>query len=277
MMAVEIIDGLVDEHSAARAELVFEEEAAAADGTCGDGRKADAAQASKKGARPLWLVLPGMLTDLGQRRVAECLAERTRNALKQSTDDPIKTRKAPLGLEMQAANQPICTEPLLSALALAAFELSRVAINAHFSNKQGLCQSHIDAAAGLCRSRGNLTALGWLYGPESSMATHYDSPTFPGSNDEWLVSLNVGLSMRFAANDSELLVKSGDVLVMDTLNVRHGVLGVVQNSAPESCPITDCRLGVMLWESYNPDLSGREELARQAEAAVEGVGNLFGE
>lgn len=211
--------------------------------------------------RPRWIVFPGMLTTRGQRRIADCLALRIRAAREKGC---VNTSKTALGLDMQPANQPACTEPLLVDLAQFVFEQA-CKVTAYLG----------DGAKALQHKRHTWTALGWLYGPCSTMKPHFDSPTFEASEHEWLVSFNVGLSLEFSADDQVLVLQSGDVLLMDTLAVKHGVKRVIPGTAPPDCPLKDARLGIMLWESYNPDLGERKSIAQSAETAVEGLQGLF--
>jgi hypothetical protein len=100
-----------------------------------------------------------------------------------------------------------------------------------------------------------LTGLALLYGPQASMSPHYDSPTQPGQRSEWLVMITVGLNVNFRLQEQVHQLKSGDVVVLDSMRVLHGVESIVatgqdQNEALGLPPAS--RLGVLLWQGKSP-------------------------
>jgi len=115
-------------------------------------------------------------------------------------------------------------------------------------------------------SRSNLTGLSLLYAKTSNMPPHYDSPTQPGNTSEWLVMFNLGASIHFRCDDSILEVKNGDAVVMDAMQVFHGVEGVLDSniSTLEVSKIiglhdvcANGRLGVLLWKAQNSDVKSQ--------------------
>lgn len=225
--------------------------------------------------RPLWIVLPGYLVCDTVESMLASVASRVKDARETPSGQRLAEAHKAVGLDMQPVDQPVCTIESLVELAHQAFQDALDAcIKA--AKDQGLSveDGTLDLA-GLDRDRPFLTALGWLYGPQSSMVAHHDTPTFPGSKDEWLVSFNAGLTMNFEADGEPLPLASGDVVVMDTLAVKHGVLGILPGTAPAECSLQDARLGLLLWSSYNPDPKARATLAADEGAAAEGLSNLF--
>jgi hypothetical protein len=96
-----------------------------------------------------------------------------------------------------------------------------------------------------------LTGLSLLYGPQSSMSPHYDSPTQPGQKEEWLCMFTFGSSLLFRLDDETVKMKSGDALVMDSMSVLHGVERILAASVDDLCSKiglpTACRLGLLFW------------------------------
>lgn len=98
----------------------------------------------------------------------------------------------------------------------------------------------------------SLTGVALLYGLNASMPPHYDSPTSAGRKEEWLTMMTIGHSISFRCNQNVLELESGDVLVMDSAAVFHGVERV--SSAHAVYPYQDLglpipsRLGVLFWQ-----------------------------
>ncbi|GBG29197.1 Hypothetical Protein FCC1311_054192 [Hondaea fermentalgiana] len=244
--------------------------------------------------RPLWVLLPGHLDEHAMDALLESVDTRVAAARETQAGRLLGESLRAVGLEMQAISQPVCKLPLLVKFAHTAFAAATNACKIAYAARHGAEQqknsivaelsSDVNAArdldldldmSGLDRERETLTSLGWLYGPKSSMVAHHDTPTFAGSQDEWLVSFNAGLTMIFEADGEELPLSHGDVVVMDTLAVKHGVRRIIPDSAPSHCSLQDARLGLLLWSSFNPDVEARAALAADEMAAAEGVSGLF--
>lgn len=103
-------------------------------------------------------------------------------------------------------------------------------------------------------AHGPLSGLSLLYGVDASMPSHYDSPTQPGQREEWLAMITLGNSVAFRCNNEILILHSGDVLVMDSMAVLHGVERIVadDNENPIcsriGMPFLQARLGILLWQ-----------------------------
>lgn len=100
-----------------------------------------------------------------------------------------------------------------------------------------------------------LTGLALLYGVHTSMPPHYDSPTQPGRRHEWLVMLTLGNPVIFRCNDTRILLQSGDVLVMDSMGVLHGIDDVLELTEPGKHNLHEklglpypSRLGILFWQ-----------------------------
>lgn len=98
-----------------------------------------------------------------------------------------------------------------------------------------------------------LTGLALLYGPKANMSPHFDSPTQPGQRHEWLVMMTVGKAVEFICNDNRITLSSGDVLVMDSMAVLHGVQGIIPDDCTIELPLQGSRLGVLLWQARRVD------------------------
>ena len=132
----------------------------------------------------------------------------------------------------------------------------------------------------------NLTGLALLYGPKGTMLPHYDAPTQPGQQEEWLCMMTMGANVDFVLDDVVVTMQSGDCLVMDSMAIQHGVKCIApstiihQNQDAELSirnilPVKGSRLGILLWQ-------GRTVLpvpkdSHQLEAQIEGMDSLFGE
>jgi hypothetical protein len=85
----------------------------------------------------------------------------------------------------------------------------------------------VPALHNLANPATSLTGLALLYGPRGSMKAHFDSPTQPGQRNEWLANISLGLPVDFVCNTDIVRLYSGDVLVMDSMAVLHGVKQIV--------------------------------------------------
>jgi hypothetical protein len=125
----------------------------------------------------------------------------------------------------------------------------------------------------ICEESTPLTGIALLYGQNASMPAHYDSPTQPGQREEWLVMITLGLTVEFRCNTETLMLKSGDVIVMDSMAVLHGVVRIEPGSnACEQLGLpVQSRLGILFWH-------GREQACATGSpgrADVGGIDSLF--
>lgn len=140
-----------------------------------------------------------------------------------------------------------------------------------------------------------LTGLALLYGPNGKMKAHYDSPTQPPSmttrGEEWLCMMTIGATIQFRANDEILTLHSGDVLIMDSMAVLHGVEGIVVATNDSSLalqdlglPLANTRLGVLFWQAAaavrkadDDDASHTAGPSEETALDAGTISNLFGE
>lgn len=125
-----------------------------------------------------------------------------------------------------------------------------------------------------------LTGTALLYGPNASMPAHYDSPTQPLQREEWLCILSVGLTAVFRCNNDRVELRSGDVLVMDSMAVLHGVEEILQ---PKECDDDDIwervglpwpsRLGIIMW--HGKLASSASDAVAVDIMAFEGMATMF--
>ena len=184
------------------------------------------------------------------------------------------TSSLPLQLGISCGGDLSAKLPMSLTLARRAFLVSRDALH-----RQGAIL-HDD-------ERTPLTGLALMYGPHARMKAHYDSPTQPSKREEWLCIMTVGATVQFRANHEILSLHSGDVLIMDSMAVLHGVEGIVNDdSSLQSLglPHSNTRLGVLFWQaavataaaSKADDASctrQSEEMALEAET----MATMFGE
>ena len=106
----------------------------------------------------------------------------------------------------------------------------------------------------LSQASTSLTGLALLYGPNAYMKPHYDSPTQPGRQSEWLVCASLGATAIFRCNDEQLVLESGDALVLDSMAVLHGIEGIVRddNVASAIGLPPHSRLGILMWQAKTP-------------------------
>jgi hypothetical protein len=129
-------------------------------------------------------------------------------------------------------------------------------------------------------SNGPLSGLSLLYGIEGSMSPHYDSPTQPGQREEWLCMMSLGNSMMFRCNDDIISVHSGDVVVMDSMAVLHGVERIVPDESDPSLslrlglPTTQSRLGIIFWQGRIASPEAPLFIAGE-DISLDGVDSLF--
>jgi len=172
----------------------------------------------------------------------------------------ISTSSRKLALGISTGGDLTSTLPFAVALARKAFRKV-------FEKKD------FEALKEVCREDAPLTGLALLYGPNASMPAHYDSPTQPGQREEWLALATVGNTVSFRCNDDVLELKSGDVVVFDSMAVLHGVEGVAEDDVDYQrlgLPIAS-RLGTLFWQG-RMKLNNRSPVTA---SVVDGVGNLF--
>ncbi|GKY95166.1 hypothetical protein MPSEU_000480100 [Mayamaea pseudoterrestris] len=125
-----------------------------------------------------------------------------------------------------------------------------------------------------------LTGLSLLYGPNSFMSPHYDSPTQPGQKEEWLCMFTFGLPCLFRLDDLCVEMRSGDALIMDSMSVLHGVEKILVDSGADglhSCsriglPIAS-RLGLLFWQGR---LVAIDALSPDDIGMFDGLSTLYG-
>ena len=96
----------------------------------------------------------------------------------------------------------------------------------------------------------NLDGVALLYGINSMMEQHTDSLSRPNiTNEEWTFTFNIGCDICFKLNGKSVIAHSGDVIIIDSRIVMHGVDKIIANTCPKYLPLTDARFGVIVWES----------------------------
>lgn len=131
----------------------------------------------------------------------------------------------------------------------------------------------------LSLSAGPLSGICLLYGLNASMSPHYDSPTQMDQREEWLVMITLGNSALFRCNHDIIELNSGDVLVMDSMAVLHGVEGIVEDTTEKSTcsklelPFAQSRLGILFWKGR--DTINIAALPFDQEDIVDGINELF--
>jgi hypothetical protein len=171
-----------------------------------------------------------------------------------------------------------CGGDLTSTLPAAVAVARRAFRQAALPHKSQLgLASSIPALETLSQPNVPLAGLVLLYGLKASMPPHYDSPTQPGQREEWLVMMTMGRDVRFRCNDDIVQLQSGDVLVMDSMAVLHGVESIVDvdsggfDEKPDlGLPISS-RLGILFWQGQSPV----DKVDSASFSVVEGVGSLF--
>jgi hypothetical protein len=171
-----------------------------------------------------------------------------------------------------------CGGDLTSTLPLAVAVARRAFRQALHQEPQLGDATSIPALETLSQPNIPLAGLVLLYGLKAAMPPHYDSPTQPGQREEWLVMMTMGNDVRFRCNDDIVQLQSGDVLVMDSMAVLHGVESIVdlddgggRIEKPDlGLPISS-RLGILFWQGQSPV----DKVDSASFSVVEGVGNLF--
>ena len=89
-----------------------------------------------------------------------------------------------------------------------------------------------------------------LYGINGKMASHKDGLSRPHiTNEEWTFTINIGCDIEFELNGNQLIAHSGDILIMDSRHVLHGVKRIIPNTSPMDIPLNNSRLGIIFWET----------------------------
>lgn len=117
------------------------------------------------------------------------------------------------------------------------------------------------------------------------MLPHYDAPTQPGQQEEWLCMMTMGANVDFVLDDVVVTMQSGDCLVMDSMAIQHGVKCIAPSSIGQDqggglpimniLPVKGSRLGILVWQGRT--LLPVSNDSNQSEAQVEGMDLLFGE
>jgi hypothetical protein len=217
-------------------------------------------------------------TSIARLLVQEALACHARNCDGADPDyAAIQTSVSSLKLELGIACGSDLSDILPQAVAIARRAFQQAAASPLLLPDDTNNDSHLQNI-----SRGPLSGLSLLYGLHAHMAPHYDSPTQPGQREEWLAMITLGNTARFRCNDDIIQLHWGDVLVMDSMAVLHGVEGILADhqdptiSEQLGLPVAQARLGILFWQ-------GREQLMHPVEpsglqeAVYEGINKLFDE
>ena len=210
--------------------------------------------------RKRYVVLRGFLAaDVQQELIAEVLACHYRNA--GVSPSSVLTGESSLRLELG-----IATGGSLDAVLPQACARIREAF------RQASCET-VPKLRSLSADSTPLTGISLLYGPESVMKSHYDSPTQPGQRDEWLAMLSIGNPVLFRCNERIETLNSGDALVMDSMAVLHGVEGIVPiDGADFGLPVQGSRLGILMWRARSDSAASTD---RATVSPVDGLETLF--
>jgi hypothetical protein len=173
-------------------------------------------------------------------------------------------------LETSSTSQTIqlgirCGGDLTSTLPVAVAVARRAFRQAALEQPQ--LASCIPALETLSQPNVPLAGLVLLYGLKASM------PPQPGQREEWLVMMTMGRDVRFRCNDEIVQLQSGDVLVMDSMAVLHGVESIVDSQECDEdlgLPISS-RLGILFWQGQSPV----DKVDSTSFSVVDGVGALF--
>ena len=159
-----------------------------------------------------------------------------------------------------------CGSPLTSLPAAVQFSYRAFQTAAHvYGQRHPQYVSISNTLQNLANSnQSKLTGIALLYGPSATMKPHYDSPTQPNQREEWLIMFTLGNDVLFQLNDRQLCLSSGDALVMDSMNVLHGVVSILPPKLEEVDPAValglspGTRLGLLLWQASPPRLKINE-------------------
>ena len=95
-----------------------------------------------------------------------------------------------------------------------------------------------------------LDGVALLYGINAKMEQHTDSLSRPDiTNEEWTFTINIGCDIQFTLNGKTVTAHSGDVLIMDSRAVMHGVERIIPKTCPLFLPLQNARFGIVCWES----------------------------
>lgn len=215
--------------------------------------------------------------------VQEALACHARNRIQ--TDDnyaAIERSSSSFRLELGIACGGDLSEILPCAVAVARRAFRHAALQL-FPNDDNNDDTRRRRDALQSMARGPLSGLSLLYGISASMTPHYDAPTQRGQREEWLVMMTLGNTALFRCNDEIIELHSGDVLVMDSMAVLHGVEGILADdrdptmSTKLGLPLAQSRLGILFWQGRDP-LSNLQAISSSSqEDVVDGISSLFDE
>jgi hypothetical protein len=164
-----------------------------------------------------------------------------------------------LNLGLKYCGSPLTALPAAVELSYRAFQ---TAARVFAQQRQAHSVSISNSLSKLYQSK--LTGIALLYGPRATMNAHYDSPTQPNQREEWLIMFTLGNDVLFQLNDRQICLSSGDALVMDAMNVLHGVVTILPPQLEEVDPAValglspKTRLGILLWQSSPPRLTSNE-------------------
>lgn len=95
-----------------------------------------------------------------------------------------------------------------------------------------------------------LDGVSLLYGINAMMEQHTDSLSRPQiTNEEWTFTMNIGCDICFRLNGKNIIAHSGDIIIIDSKAVMHGVDKIIPNTCPKDIPLSNARFGVVIWES----------------------------
>jgi hypothetical protein len=233
-----------------------------------------------------------------QRLVQEVLDCHEKNSMHNPTDSAIhseqlldlvstSTTSIPLNLGIQCGGHLDTILPHAVAIARQAYQHAAAAALEKLSTDVALsAASHSTAPQDLhdtlmAIAQGPLSGLSLLYGTNAAMSPHYDSPTQYQQRAEWLVLITLGNTVDFRCHDQVIPLHSGDVLVMDSMAVLHGVERIhVDTDCPTlshqlQLPGHQVRLGILLWQGRSVRSAQGMTATPEEEQAVDGICDLF--
>jgi hypothetical protein len=235
-----------------------------------------------------------------QRLVQEVLDCHEKNSLQSPSDDAINseqlpdlvatsTTSIPLNLGIPCGGHLDSILPHAVAIARRAYQCAATAalevapcddILAAESNATPTPRQELHDTL-MAIAQGPLSGLSLLYGTKAAMTPHYDSPTQYQQRAEWLVLITLGNTVDFRCHDQVIPLHSGDVLVMDSMAVLHGVERIhVDTDCPTlshqlQLPGDQVRLGILLWQGRSDRPTQSVTAAPEEEQVLDGICGLF--